>query len=290
MWSNHIKSARTPTRNTQREKEWKRVIEMYHFLLDTTMFNWHSIRSHTHIYGGRFAFHSHLPHCVVSGFKLLLSPLTPYRCDKVIIMVHRILSVALFFHFILSCVCRDFVCHSHNFIFALDWVLWLRAMASDKEGPVVLALFIPSIKHLLFNLSARRFVRLDFTAASLVPPPPISHHTAAWTHTAEWVNVGQWSKRFVLHGNQIKMPLFIYWVKQNNHLQFRCWWSGNLWNGKCVTLLNCDRWNVFFSRSLLLYLPLRKLTSILNQPFVCVSFWFAVTIENEVEIFTINKF
>lgn len=46
----------------------------------------------------------------------------------------------------------------------------------------------------------------------------------------------------------------------------------------------------FFSRSPLLYLPLQKLTSILNQPFVCVSFWFAVTIENEVEIFTINKF
>lgn len=197
--SNHIKSARTPTRNTQREKEWKRVIEMYHFLLDTTMFNWHSIRSHTHIYGGRFAFHSHLPHCVVSGFKLLLSPLTPYRCDKVIIMVHRILSVALFFHFILSCVCRGFVCHSHNFIFALDWVLWLRAMASDKEGPVVLALFIPSIKHLLFNLSARRFVRLDFTAASLVPPPqslitlPLGH-----TLQSEWMLVNGQSGLFYM--------------------------------------------------------------------------------------------
>lgn len=95
--SNHIKTTHTNlATKTQRERKSKRDIA-FPFGHEPCSTDTRSDHTRTFTGGARFAFHSHLPHCVVSGFKLLLSPLTPYRCDKVIIMVHRILSVALFF-------------------------------------------------------------------------------------------------------------------------------------------------------------------------------------------------
>lgn len=101
-------------------------------------------------YPASHSFHSFTTQCVgvYRNGRFLLSPLTPDQCDKVIIMVHRILSVALFTLYLLSvlfvsllhscffhtfsftcvCVCLfvyksacvAFFYHSH-FIFASDW-------------------------------------------------------------------------------------------------------------------------------------------------------------------------
>lgn len=101
--------------------------------------SWHSIRSHAHFYWA-LVVRSFTTLRIACDVKHLLLPLTPFERDKVIIMVHRILS--LFFSFSFFYLRRFLSCTPVLFSLWIGFYDWKHGVR--WRGIVVGTLFVPS--------------------------------------------------------------------------------------------------------------------------------------------------